>query len=177
VLTQALASGYLTESRGRRIYLSNAVVLLTADLGAEAAQLPGLGSARDVETILRKATGRVLGDTLIAQCDLIVTANGKSAIPEPRRWLREHLAADLSARYRQRGIDLRWDDSVVDWLLAQSGADAGPGDWERLVDDRLSPWLARSLAKHGGQEIQSMLIKIEGNQVQIGVVGEKERNA
>jgi ATP-dependent Clp protease ATP-binding subunit ClpC len=177
VLTQALASGYLTESRGRRIYLSNAVVLLTADLGAESARLADLGNARDVETAIRQAMRSVLGETLIAQCDVIVTATGKSAVPDPRRWLQDLLATDLSARYRQRGIDLHWDESVVDWLLAQGGADAGPIDWARLVDDRLSPLLARSLAKHGAQDPQSILIKIEGNQVQIGMAREKERSA
>jgi ATP-dependent Clp protease ATP-binding subunit ClpC len=171
VLTQALASGYLTESRGRRIYLSNAVVLLTADLGAEGARLSGLADVRDVEAAARQATGRVLGEALVAQCDLIVTVNGKPVVSDPRRWLRDHLAADLAARYRQHGIDLRWDESVVDWLLAQGGADAGPDDWERVVDDRLSPLLARSLAGYGGPESRSIWIKVEANQVQIETVG------
>jgi ATP-dependent Clp protease ATP-binding subunit ClpC len=173
VLTQALASGCLTESRGRRIYLSNAIVLLTADLGAEAARLSSLGNVRDGEAVVRQAAGRLLGEALIAQCTLIVTANGQAAVPDQRRWLQDHLAAELSTRYRLRGIDLRWEESVVDWLLAQGGADASPGDLERLVDDRLSPLLVRSLDRYGGQETQSILIKIDGNQVQIGIVGGK----
>jgi ATP-dependent Clp protease ATP-binding subunit ClpC len=177
VLAQALGSGYLTESRGRRIYLSNAVVLLTADLGVETAKISGLSNDRDVEAIIRQATVRALGETLFAQCDLIVTASGKSAVPDQRRWLQDHLAADLAARYRQRGIDLHWDEGVVDWLLALGGAGAGPGDWERLVDDRLSPLLARFLAGCGGHATRSILIKIEGNQAQIEMAGGNETNA
>jgi ATP-dependent Clp protease ATP-binding subunit ClpC len=170
VFTQALASGYLTESRGRRIYLSDAVVLLTADLEGEAARLFGLDNLREMDAAaVRQAAGRVLGENLIAQCNLIVTAVGKPAVPDQRRWLQDHLAADLSAPYRQRGIDLRWDESVVDWLLAQGGADAGPADWERLMDDRLSPLLVRSLARYSGQEVRSILIKIDNNQVQIEI--------
>jgi ATP-dependent Clp protease ATP-binding subunit ClpC len=168
VFAQALASGYLTESRGRRIYLSEAIVLLTADLDGEAGRHSGLDNLADDEAARgRQASGRVLGQTLMAQCNLIVTAVGKAAIPDQRRWLQNHLTVDLSARYGERGVELRWDESVVDWLLAQGGADAGPRDWERLVDDRLSPLLVRSLAGCGGQPCQSILIKVEGGQVHI----------
>jgi ATP-dependent Clp protease ATP-binding subunit ClpC len=175
VFAQALASGYLTESRGRRIYLSDAVVLLTTDLEAEAVQLLGLGGVRDVQVALvRQAAGRALGETLMDQCNLIVTAVGKPALLDQRRWLQNRLTADLSARYGQRGIDLRWHESVVDWLLAQGGANAGSGDWERLVDDRLSPLLVRFLTGCGSQESRSILIKVEGGQVQIETAGAKE---
>jgi ATP-dependent Clp protease ATP-binding subunit ClpC len=178
VFTQALVSGYLTESRGRRIYLSDAVVLLTADFEVEAARPFGFGTVQEVApALVQQAAEKALGDTLIAQCTLIATTAGKPAVPDQRRWLQEHLTADLSARYRQRGIDLHWHDSVVDWLLAQAGADAGPGDWERLVDDRLAPLLVRSLTGPSGMEPRSILVKYEGNQVQLEIGDVKGRQA
>jgi ATP-dependent Clp protease ATP-binding subunit ClpC len=178
VFTQALASGYLTESRGRRIYLSDAIVLLTADIDTEAARPFGFGAVQEVApAAVRQAAEQVLGDILVAQCNLIATTAGKLAVADQRRWFQDHLAGDLSARYRRQGIDLRWHESVVDWLLAQAGADAGPGDWERLVDDHLAPLLVRSLAGESSPEPRSILIKVEGNQVQIEIAGEKGRNA
>jgi ATP-dependent Clp protease ATP-binding subunit ClpC len=178
VFTQALASGYLTESRGRRIYLSDAVVVLTADLEPQPASVSGSANVRDTEAaVVRRAATRTLGDALIAQCNLIVTGLGKPAISDQRRWLEEHLAADLSARYREQGIDLRWDGSVVDWLLSQGAADGGPGDWERVVDDCLSPLLIRSLERHGRQGCRSIFVKVDGNRVQIQTAGETESNS
>jgi ATP-dependent Clp protease ATP-binding subunit ClpC len=168
VLTQALASGYLTESRGRRIYLSNAVVLLAADLGAEAARLGGLGNGADAEAVIRQITGSVLGETLIDQCDLIVTVHGKSAVPDKRRWLQDHLAADLWARYRERGIDLRYDESVVDWLLARAvpvPAQAPGSGWWTITSLRcwLAPWPSIAVKRPGrsGSRLKGTRYRLE----------------
>jgi ATP-dependent Clp protease ATP-binding subunit ClpC len=174
VLTQALDNGYLTESRGRRIYVSDVIVVLTAE--AEV-QTKGFGfsaaTAPPAERV-REAVTEVLGPSLVAQCNLIA-APAAPATPDRRRWFADHLAADLSARFRQRGLHLRWDDSLLDWLVSASVAGEGPADWERLVDDRLGVVLVAHLPSGGAP--RAVLVRYAGDAIRVEVLDRDERNA
>jgi ATP-dependent Clp protease ATP-binding subunit ClpA len=58
-----------------------------------------------------------------------------------RSRIEEDLLPGLASRYREHGITLRWNDGLVDWMLRQADGDATLRDWERIVDERLSPLL------------------------------------
>ncbi len=177
VFTQALSSGYLTESRGRRIYLSDAIVILTADLDLSTAQPFGFMQTQGVggTPAARRAAEAALGSTLVGQCTLVTAQAGSPGAPDRRRWFQEHLATDLSARFRQSGLELRWDETVIDWLATQAGPEGGPAEWERLVDDRLCPLLVRHMPRPGTNVGRALHVKLEANQVQVDVVEIAER--
>jgi ATP-dependent Clp protease ATP-binding subunit ClpC len=167
VLTQALASGYLTEARGRRIYLSDTVVVLTAAFEVEESHTFGFTpNDEPAAQSIRRAAAEVLGPLLVAQCDLVVPVVGVAIAPDRRRWYRDHLLAVLTARYRQQGVEVRWDDSLVEWL-AQIAGGASARDLERLVDDYLSPLLVRHLPVSTGATVPPLLVKFEGDEVRV----------
>jgi ATP-dependent Clp protease ATP-binding subunit ClpC len=175
VFTQALASGYLTESRGRRIYLSDAVVLLTAAPELQGAQPFGFGAAPEAATAsARSAAEAALGPELVGQCQVIVTAVAE-AVPDRRRWFADHMAPQLAARYARHGVELSWHDSLIDWLVSQAGPASGPADWERLIDDHLGPVLARNVSV--AQQRRSLLVRHDGSRVCVEPVDAPERKA
>jgi ATP-dependent Clp protease ATP-binding subunit ClpC len=172
LLTQALANGFLDDARGKRIYFSDTVVLLTADVALEMRRAIGIRASEEpAGSNAAEAARRNLGEELMAQVDLVC-----SEVPDTnssrRRWLQDHLLSDLATRYRQEGLDLQWDTTIVDWLLAQPEKGANYRDWERLVDARLSPVLVRYLPATRGKEVSSLLVKCADGLIQ--VEGEKK---
>ncbi|OGN86167.1 MAG: hypothetical protein A2X23_04180 [Chloroflexi bacterium GWC2_73_18] len=148
VLAAALGAGYLTDGAGRRVYLSDTVVVLTS-AGEEAAQRPiGFGTtgqgADAAERAARDLAERALGRELVGQCDLVCSSVG--AIGEGSRgWLREQLLERLAVRFREEGVELRWDESLVDWLATRRSEGLDARGWERLLDERLTPEILRQL--------------------------------
>jgi ATP-dependent Clp protease ATP-binding subunit ClpA len=165
VLVQALSTGYLTDARGKRIYLSDAVVLLTADVAIQLQRPLGFVQGGDSATEdLRQAIGDAVGAELAAQLDLVIASVPTGEAPR-RRWLEKHLLSDLADRYRKQGVELSWDDSLVAWLLREETASRNQREWERLVDERLSPLLIRYLPSTAGKEVRCLLVKCEGDEV------------
>ena len=170
VMTQALSDGFVSEARGKNIYLSDAVVLLTAHLdvgtvrpfGFRSAEGPVATRASDVELGIASA----LGEELASQIDLVcseVPTEGEAG----RHHLEKYLLPDLSERYSKRGVSLHWDDSLVTWLLEQQGAHTNRREWERLVDERLSPLLVKYLPAPSEKEVKSLTVKYEGDQIRV----------
>jgi ATP-dependent Clp protease ATP-binding subunit ClpC len=145
VLTQGLASGFITDARGKHLYLSDAIVLLTAGLPVESER--PIGFLRGTESSEPRATVNavaVLGDELAAQVDLTCATVLRSEATR-RRWIEEHLLGDLAARYRRQGLELHWDESFINWLVEPKRASASQRDWERLMDETISPLLVPHL--------------------------------
>ncbi|MCS6860787.1 MAG: AAA family ATPase [Abditibacteriales bacterium] len=155
VLQQALAEGFLTDGRGKRIYLSDAVVLLTAEI-EPASQRP-LGF-RQAETVsaesARQAAAKVLGEEFVAHCDLVCVHGGGLSCAA--------LLSDLSERYRKQGVHLRWDEGFIQWLLTQQSTLANQRDWERFVDEQFSPLLIPHLPPTSDQEVRLLIRVGEG---------------
>ncbi len=174
VLTRALADGSLADGRGRRIYLSDTLVLFTAAIELEVSAqrrlgfgLPGSEPVTvESHDALREAVERVLGPEFVAELDLIC-ADIPTSDDSERRWLKDHLLADLASRYRREGLELHWDDSVVEWLLAQQGARGSQRDWERLVDEQLSPLLVAYLPGTRTKEVKLIKVRATGGTVRV----------
>lgn len=167
VLTQALADGFITDGRGKRIYLSDTVVLLTADITLEAQRPLGFRQAEESSpATAHRAAEQALGAELVAQIDLVCAEVATSGA-DRRRWLRDHLLSNLSERFSKQGLDLRWDDSVIEWLMTHQGAYATPRDWERLVDEWLSPLLIRYLPGAGAKERTSLTVRCERGEIHL----------
>lgn len=167
VLKQALADGFLTDGRGKRIYLSDTIVLLTAQ--SELKEQRALGFQRRQEmgaASIREIAEGLLGTEFVAQCDLVCAEVMTSDVAR-RRWLEKHFLSDLSDRYRKQGVHLRWAESLIDWLLTQQSAYASQRDWERLVDERLSPLLVPYLSSASEKEVTLRIVKGEGDTISV----------
>ncbi len=162
VVVQALSDGFVTESRGRRIYLSDAVVLLTARtalahhhaIGFADAARPAATAATD----LRQAVADVLGEALVSECDLVCDARADNRQID-KEWVRTQLLDELSHRYRRQGLEVRWDDSAVEWILGQAKACDNRRDWERLIDERVAPLLIGCLPASADAAAKCVLVR------------------
>ncbi|HOK53241.1 MAG TPA: ATP-dependent Clp protease ATP-binding subunit [Armatimonadota bacterium] len=167
VLMQAVATGVLTDAQGKRIFLSDTVMLLTAHIGIETNQ--SLGFRRPDETSqsdIRELAERQLGEDIVSHIDLICTDLLSSDVAQ-RRWLEQHLLRGMTDRYKKYGVSLNWDKSIIDWILDAESGKATQRDWERLVDDHISPLIIQHLPLPGEAHSRSLTIRYQGKSVEI----------
>jgi ATP-dependent Clp protease ATP-binding subunit ClpC len=167
VVTRALAEGFITDGRGKSIYLSDAVVLLTAHLAQD--QQRGLGFApveAGINVNLFQQAETFLGPELVSQVDLIA-AGVKESEDTQRRWIEKHLLLDLSERYIKQGLKLEWDRSAIDWLVSQQGLQINEREWERFVDGHLSPAIIPYLPKAGEEKVLRLAVRYENERIAV----------
>jgi ATP-dependent Clp protease ATP-binding subunit ClpC len=126
-IASGLAGGVFTDSMGRTIPLSSAVVILTAP------------------DVVAGVAAAALGADLLAACDVVAavavaqTATGK----KESAWLADELLAPLARRFERSGIAVTFDPSFVEWLSGRLAAVDGPPD--AFLDREVTPALIASL--------------------------------
>lgn len=145
VFTQALSDGFLTQSDGKPIYLSDTVVLLTTASG-ETRHRPIGFLPRQVEEESPEGADEVVPPTILDQVDLTVQ-HLPVAREQVEGWLEASVLADLAARFQKYGLTITCDGSVVRWLVGDNRLSRRARDWERLVDERIMPALVPYLTK------------------------------
>ncbi len=167
VLRQALASGYFTDGKGKRIYLSDSIVILTVcqteQLKGRVGFQPLLNTGNAPESGTAPGNERLvqaLGEGLFAQVDLVI-----SELSERSEGLRDslqELLAGVSARFAQHHLVVAWHDTAVKYILER-----GQANWERFVDGSISPQLVRFLPGGGGKEKVIVTVAVEGDRIKI----------
>ncbi|WP_438032991.1 FHA domain-containing protein [Sorangium sp. So ce204] len=166
MLVQMLAEGSITDSRGKRIYLSDVVVIATAPpvRGVRlAAANSGSVAARFADL---RAGEQALGAAFMEQCDL-VCSELPSAGEKQRGYVQSVLLAGLAERWSEHGLSLAWDVTLVDWLIAQAGAQASPQGWERLIDGELTPVILPHLGRPDGRQ-RSLVVYVADGKIEVG---------
>jgi len=174
VLTQALDQGFIVESRGKKVYLSDAVVFLTAHVRVEGRRALGFDSQTGAAsgTGVRQDAQRTdlearLGPELMAQVDLVCSLVPTSGDAQ-MRWLEQHLLATLGERCRKRGVEVDFDQSFVAWLLDQRKSVTSGRDWERLIDEHVSPLLIPHL-ENPGKGHKRLAVRWEAGAIRVDV--------
>jgi ATP-dependent Clp protease ATP-binding subunit ClpC len=175
VIVQALADGFIAESRGKRIYLSDVVVIATAPVAKEMATRK-VGFGRDegsapsprAQGDVRHHAEDIVGTAFVAECDL-VCSKVPTAGESQTGYLREVLLAEIASRYRDYDIELTWDRSLLDWLATKHGVNTGQREWERLVDEELTPAIVPYLASSSASRGKALVVRSVAGKIQIEV--------
>ena len=154
--------GRLTDGRGRTVDFTNAVILMTSNLGAEESgasprRRVGFGGAEernDLEARVAGAARAALAPELYNRIDevLVFSALGKDEVREIARRL---LASVAQALLDQRRVRLEYGPDVVEHLLDQGGYDPTLGarpmkrTIARLIEAPLAERLLRGELPHG----------------------------
>jgi ATP-dependent Clp protease ATP-binding subunit ClpC len=139
VLAQALQDGYFTDAQGRRLFIGDAVVVLTAQLSQRRSYPVGFRRSEDAASM--RATERLremLEPPLVDQVDQVIVLEPPSR-ERVRQWLEATVLQTVARQYGAQEIELKWSPGVVDWLANRVG-EVGwrVSDWERRIEDILS---------------------------------------
>ena len=139
-LAQALQEGFLLSSSGQKVYLSDAICVLTV-ASAERSRPKHLGFVTEgPDAAGAAATSSQLTGELAATVDIVCDLGGE-AVKVVDRWVVQHLLEPLAQRYREEcAIDLKWDNTVATWL-AERAAELGGNSLalEKFFETEVAP--------------------------------------
>lgn len=166
ILAQALTDGFFTDSRGKRIYLSNTVVLLTTSSSSAVRRTRlGFGVAATASSEDEKMA--LVGDVpaqLLGQCDIICDECQARAVTDPAAELDEVLGG-LCLAWRAQGIELEFDATAVGWMKEQWQAHGERSDWEHILDQHVAPLLAQYVEEAISEKVRRIRLTCVGGKL------------
>lgn len=169
VIAQAMTEGKITDGRGRPIYFSDTIVLLTASIPLTPRRSLGFSTneAGFKSGDIYRSVSATIGAELADQVDLFLP--GVRPMEISKDWLEGHLLQDLEKRFFKQGIQLNWEASLVDWLFDKRGEFFNERDWERWIDDTLSPQIIPYLSSLKDNELLTLRLGMSQDQVKIEI--------
>ncbi|MBK7391679.1 MAG: YbjN domain-containing protein [Chloracidobacterium sp.] len=145
----ALREGFFTDGVGKKVYISDAIFIMTASTLSRSARRIGFNGAGTInardETKIRLQSAEILGKEFIKSIDLFFTADERITDIRRRQWLKENLLYDLTVRFADKGINIYWEESIIQELVRRQGETDDVGDWESLVNSWLMPTVITTL--------------------------------
>lgn len=159
LLLQIMEDGVLTDSQGRQVIFSHAVIILTSNIGAAQAKKGNpLGFTAHQEESLRLAHESALKEAFrpefINRLDEIIAFH--PLMPEHLRKIAAPMLEEVTARAAECGVVLKIDTGVTDLLVREGHHpryDARPlrRTITRMLEDKLSDALLRGEIRQGDQ--------------------------
>lgn len=150
VLAEALCSGFLTDAQGRKVYLSDTVVVMTATVEELTKRRIGFhaGEEREKEGWTGPRALPALLPDLMDRVELYWQPEQPTA-ERLQVWLKEWVLPSLVERYQRQGLEVEWDPSVMEWLSATILAAGELTRGERLIEEWVLPALIPYLDRPG----------------------------
>jgi ATP-dependent Clp protease ATP-binding subunit ClpC len=178
---QVLDEGRLTDGRGRRVDLTNVVIVMTSNLGAaeagaaRAERTVGFGRTQGVAPgrlaeVMVGAARQHLPPELYNRIDEVLCF-GPLTRPEVAEIARRQLG-ELEERLAARGVGLDVDDDVVEALLASGGFDVelGARPLRRTLGRLVENPLAELILKGELGEGAVALVGVDGGEIVVDAV-------
>jgi len=162
VLLQLLDDGRLTDGQGRTVDFTNAVLIMTSNLGSEYID-PDLPAVTVNDRVMEAVKGHFRPEFLNRIDDIVVFDRLSR---DDLREIVEIQLKTLEQRLGQRRIDVAFDDEALH-LLAQRGYDPvyGARPLKRLIQTDVADKLARGLLDGTFVEGQSIKVSVEGGEL------------
>jgi ATP-dependent Clp protease ATP-binding subunit ClpA len=141
---QAFDEGWLTDGRGRRVYLSDAIVIMTSNVGSEhfrkMANPLGFvsheGSMERVEADIRRDVERRFSPEFLNRIDEVVLFSPLAH--DEARTIAARYIAQIAATMTASGKSLDVDDDALELLVARGHSQAfGARFLKRAIDDKV----------------------------------------
>jgi ATP-dependent Clp protease ATP-binding subunit ClpC len=167
VLLQIMEEGRLTDGQGRTASFSEAVIIMTSNLGAEQLADPELGDkARE---LAMEAVKRHFRPEFLNRLDAIVTFHPLS--PENLRAILDLLLEKEVKLAAERGLTMEVSQAAREWLLAQNEhPEWGARPLRRIIQQHLREPLADYLLAADPKPGTTVRVDVVGNGLSLEVV-------
>jgi hypothetical protein len=127
----------------------------------------GFGSHGTPVTDRRAIGARIFDEDLVNQMDLVVFELNREAdlVGVTRQ---QSLIADLTKRYRNRGLDITWDESIVQWFRAEKQRNRSQKEWEQWADRKLAAALIPHLPQRLPAHLKKVVVKHHADRIVVG---------
>lgn len=185
ILLQVLDEGRLTDSRGRRATFTEAVLIMTSNLGAAAVlapaagplgfgpgSMPGGGRApsAQAEAVVMAAVREALRPEMLNRIGRVIVFRPLSG--QALREIVDKVLAGVRGRLRQRSIELELTDAAYE-LLVRGGLDPryGARELERMIEREIVEPLGRAVLEGSVAAGSRVLVGADGDRVTLTPAG------
>jgi len=152
VLLQMLDDGRLTDSKGRTVSFKNCVIIMTSNIGSEMIQETFKQDGdwnekyKQIQTIANSQLSGYFKPEFLNRIDDITVFHPLEK--EHIREIAQILMTNLASRIRDNGIELSWDENVIDSIVS-SGFDPafGARPMKRVIRKLIENMIAEKIIK------------------------------
>lgn len=171
ILLQVMDSGQLTDSKGLSVNFSNAIIIMTSNLGAREASKNLMGFHKESSTTFSDdAVKKFFAPEFINRLTGIIKFE-----PLPKAQLLDVISKfmnELKSQVEAKDFKLTWTPEVIEWLY-RKGFDPlmGARPFQRTINEHIKPLLVEPLlfgTQNGKKKSGATLaLKIENDQVKL----------
>ena len=161
ILLQVMDNASLTDHNGRKAHFSNAIIVMTSNVGSENIHGKAIGFLGDAQSGDQGAVNKAFRPEFRNRLDGIIKF--KSLADEVILRIVDKFIGELAGRLVARKINLAIDPDVRNWF-ARTGysSEYGARAIGRLIQDRLTNILAEKLLFSDVKEGDSLRVKLVG---------------
>ena len=169
ILLQVLDDGRITDSQGRTVNFEHTVIIMTSNAGSEQ-RSTSLGFDRSPSQQAREKAMKALQEFLrpefINRVDEIVCFNKLSR--ENFRGIADIMLGELRQSLEDRGLNLTWDQGVIDYLVEKSYSETyGARNLRRTIQRELEDPIAEKIIDSFEAPISSITLHAENGTVTV----------
>ena len=155
ILLQILDDGHITDAQGRNINFENTIVVMTTNAGSstKSGSVGFGGSLSDMsKERAMKALNEFLRPEFINRVDEVVCFN--QLTEENFRGIAALMLDELRDVMREKGVELSWDESLIDYLVKEAySVTYGARNLRRTIQKKVEDEIARYIIDHRGREV------------------------
>ena len=168
-LLQILDDGRITDAQGRVVNFENTVIVMTSNAGSDRKD-GSVGFGRTTSEQNKEKAMKALSDFLrpefINRVDEIISFNRLSE--DNFRDIAKIMLGELKANLEERGISVRWEDSVVDYLVKKSySLTYGARNLRRTIQKDLEDPIAEKIIDSFENPISQIKLTATGEAIEV----------
>ena len=155
ILLQILDDGHITDAQGRNINFENTIIVMTTNAGSstKSGSVGFGGSLSDMsKERAMKALNEFLRPEFINRVDEVVCFN--QLTEENFRAIAALMLGELRDVMREKGVELSWDESLIDYLVKEAySITYGARNLRRTIQKKVEDEIARYIIANRGREV------------------------
>ena len=164
ILLQILDDGHITDAQGRNINFENTIIVMTTNAGSSSktGSVGFGGSLSDMsKERAMKALNEFLRPEFINRVDEVVCFN--QLTEENFRDIAALMLGELRDVMREKGVELSWDESLIDYLVKEAySVTYGARNLRRTIQKKVEDEVARYIVENRSREIRSIRLSVDG---------------
>ncbi|MBE6742524.1 MAG: ATP-dependent Clp protease ATP-binding subunit [Ruminococcaceae bacterium] len=162
ILLQILDEGRITDAQGRTVNFENTVIIMTSNAGSTDQNTMGFGKSQNdiTEEVTMKALERFLRPEFLGRVDEIVIFNNLTE--ENFKSIAALMLDELVESLKDKGIELKYDDSVCAYLASQAyGSKKNARGLRDCVRREVEEKLANAIVFNNDTEIKAITLNAD----------------
>ena len=173
ILLQILDDGTITDAHGRRVNFENAVIIMTSNAGSDSKGSGTVGFGNSIGTQSKERSMKALSDIMrpefLNRVDEIITFNHLSK--EDFKKIAAILLNDLANSVSSKGINLTWNDDVLNYLTEKSfSVTFGARNLRRLIEKEIEDAIASLIIDNYSVTINNIAISVCDGKIKIDII-------